>query len=379
MLRASYPGTVTTATDAVPVAVTVEVGQGGLAARSADGRAFEVAYVDLSLETGGFDGGFIFCRPRSGAFTLALSGGEVLSVLRGVPALHEELAKVRSENVRRGRWKLMSATALILVAVAVGVLVWQLPSILASQVKHLPTSVDKAIGDAAIESVAAGPTVTDPRVQGFLDAVVARLQTEAPHGFEFRVRVVRNAEVNAFALPGGHLVVLTGLLERATRAEQVYGVMAHELAHVTRRHSLRNMAHQVSTGLALQLLLGDLEGWTALGANLAVTAQQNEYSREQESDADAEGARMLAAAGLDPEGLVSFFMLLKDEPASELAGVMNWFSTHPEHDARIAHVRSVARQFPASARRPLDVDFAAVKAALRELGEGKEGVGAIPN
>ncbi len=141
-------------------------------------------------------------------------------------------------------------------------------------------------------------------------------------------------------------------------------MLGHEMAHVTLRHGMRNVAHSAGTWVGFSILVGDASAWLVLAGQMAAMAQQNSYSRVQEAAADEEGVRMLMAAGLDPEGLAEFFETLEEQPGSELAGAMNWISTHPDHRSRIDHVHELMKEFPAAELRPLESDWQAVRAAI---------------
>lgn len=351
-----------------PLAAEVTIEHGAIVARG--GGEHRIALDEVAIEAGGFDGDFVFCRPPDASFTIAVNDPRFVAMLaeHADDRVDAQLTKVAAHRRghRRGRWLGIGA---VLVGIALlALVVLSVPRLLAASVDALPASVDRQLGDAAIGEVAlAGAAVDDPIVTGFVEEIVDRLEPHAAlAGFDFRVRVVEGDEVNAFALPGGQMVVFTGLLRRAESADQIAGVLAHEMAHVTLRHGLRNVAHRAGLFLAIQLFLGDASGWVELAADAAVLARSNDYSREQESAADAEGVRMLAAAGLDPEGLAGFFRLLQAEPGSQLGGAMSWLSTHPAHEERIAHVREVMRVAPVAARRPLERDFAAVRRILAE-------------
>lgn len=363
---ATYAGTVVVGADA-PRTAQIHVRAEGLVATTDDGAEHAIVWSELALEAGGYEGDFIFCRPRAGGFTITTSAPGFVDAIRtaGSPIIGAELEKVRGQKRKRRTGGLISLAVFIVFLVAAGAFLWSLPGIVASSIEAVPTRIDAQMGAAAMsEMELPGPVVRDPVLQGFVEGVVGRLAPHAQGEWDFEVQIVDADVVNAFALPGGKMVVFTGLIDRATSPDQVAGVLAHEMAHVTRRHGMRNVAHQMGIALALRIFLGDVEGWTAMAAELAIMAKANDYSREQESDADAEGTRMLLAAGLDPEGLAQFFDIMKAEPGSEMGGAMSWLSTHPEHDARIAHVRELARTLPSAVRRPLEVDWPAVKAAL---------------
>jgi predicted Zn-dependent protease len=222
--------------------------------------------------------------------------------------------------------------------------------------------VDQQIGAAALKSMdLGGPQVEDPVVVEAIRSMVERL---APHaatpGLDFQVHVVDSSTVNAFALPGGTIVVYTGLIQEAEQADQVAGVLGHEMAHATLRHGVERIAQSLGLAAAAGLLLGDTEGLVAAGADLFQQSSINSYSREQESAADAEAVRMLHAAGIDPLALAQFFDTLKRQQG-DVPTAVSWMSTHPQHEARIASVRQQVDSLPARQYQPIDVDWADVQ------------------
>ena len=114
---------------------------------------------------------------------------------------------------------------------------------------------------------------------------------------------------------------------------------------------------------AAQLLFGDASGVIAIAAQGATLAVLTGYSRDMEREADAEGARMMAAAGLDPRGMIGFFTLLKAEPGSEMPEGLQWMSTHPQHEARIAALEALIPDLPRGEPAALDLDWGAVRRA----------------
>ncbi|MGE0784760.1 MAG: M48 family metallopeptidase [Sandaracinaceae bacterium] len=352
-----------------PIVVEIAVEDDGLVARG-EGEEARIAWGELRLTNGGFEGNTLFCRDASHRVTIASTEPALLAAIGAradVPSLAGELAKVtaqRKAHVRQGRAGIALAGIVVLsMVVSVLIVFVMAPRMLAAGVDGVPIRVDRELGDAAAEANDEGPAVDDPRVVGLVTGIVERLAPNAAvSGFEFRVRVVRSDAVNAYALPGGQIVVLTGLLEAATRAEQVAGVLAHEMAHVTLRHGIRNVAHQAGLMLAVSLLLGDQSGWVELATNAAMVAETNDYSRDQEAAADEEGVRMLVLAGIDPNGLAELFEILQREPGAEVPA---WLSTHPELASRIDHVHAMVRAADDVRFEALDPEaWASAKAAL---------------
>lgn len=357
---------------AIPVDVTVVATE--IVATSDAGERFVIPLAEVSVEAGGFDGEHVFLRNPGATLTIATDDPAIVTALEAHAdeRMRALLVSVGLHRKRHSRLRSLGIGAAVFavvgVVLGVGVALFVAPRLLAGSIEALPISIDRQLGDAASgELDSQGPAVEDPVVVGFIEEVVMRLEPHAATpGFEYRIRVVESAQVNAFALPGGQIVVFTGLIREAERPEQVAGVLAHEISHVTLRHGMRNLAHQAGLFVAASILFGDASGWVELAADAAILAQSNDYSRDQESAADEEGVRMLMAAGLDPTGLADFFRTLADQPGSELSGAMSWLSTHPDHASRIAHVEELARTLPAAPRRPLSVDWDAVQRAVAD-------------
>jgi predicted Zn-dependent protease len=162
------------------------------------------------------------------------------------------------------------------------------------------------------------------------------------------------------------MVVFTGLIAEAHEAEQVAGVLAHEMAHASLRHGLHRIGQSLGLATAIHLLLGDTRGLVAAGTELFQLASINSYSRDQENAADEEGVRMLHAAHIDPLALARFFETLKTEDG-DLPDAISWISTHPQHEARIAAIEDQLARLPKCDNQPLEVDWADVqRCVIRE-------------
>lgn len=339
----------------------IEMSTSGICAQTPDGKRFEVAYRECHLEVGGFSGRMVFCRNEDRTVTIFCEDRQFPAALSDAACgildqqLGDQFSRRRSES-RRG--------TLIGAAVLIGILLLLIGAFYGiragarAAVHAVPVSVDKEIGSMAFESMdLGGPEVTDPVVVGAMQSIVDRL---APHatldGMEFEVHVIDSPMVNAFALPGGKIVVFTGLIAKAGDAHQVAGILGHEMAHATLRHGLHRIGQALGLATAINVLLGDTQGLVAAGANLFQVASINSYSRDQENAADAEGVRMLHAASIDPIPLTQFFEKLQEEH-SDLPGVVSWISTHPQHEDRIAAIKAQLATLPPQEYRPIDIDW----------------------
>lgn len=183
--------------------------------------------------------------------------------------------------------------------------------------------------------------------------------------------IVDSPALNAFALPGGHVYVNRGLIERTRNVSELAGILAHEIGHVAARHGAENLQRQMRTRsmsrTMYQLILGrePLLDQEALDLGGALWAAQN--SRADEEEADRLAVDYLVASGVDPRGMLSLFSALWQEeqhlPGSEQ---VSWFSTHPGTAARMQATRMQIRALPAP-RTPLATNNDSYAAFLRRL------------
>jgi predicted Zn-dependent protease len=273
----------------------------------------------------------------------------------------------------RGRRKgLVWFAALMGISLAVILLVMSLPYVAVLLVDFLPRSVDQQLGDATAAQVQLGADVSDQTVTAAVHAIEARLEENVDaNGFKFEVRVVDNALVNAFALPGGTILITTGLLECAERPEQVAGVMAHEMAHVTLRHGLRSFMRGAGFIVMIRLFFGDEDSVANIMAQGAAVALILGHSREHESAADMEALRTMHAAALDGGALREMLVTMEMKAGSPSVDIPEWASTHPNVRSRADAIdAAVAAQEPRESRR-IDLDWAAVIGALRKHRRGQ--------
>lgn len=234
----------------------------------------------------------------------------------------------------------IAAVLLALGALALGVLA--LANHFADRlVEGVPEGADRALGDRSAELLALGSTpCPNPAALAYVERVAEPLLAALPdRRFEFRFRVVRSPEVNAFALPGGNVVVNSALLEAAESGDEVAAVLAHEIHHVTRRHGTARMLRELGASALLTLAFGGTE--VAVPARLAHDLASNAYDRAQEAEADRLGLELLARAGLDPRGMARFFERL----ARSAASPPELLSTHPDPGGRAAAAELAAASF----------------------------------
>ena len=215
------------------------------------------------------------------------------------------------------------------------------------------------------------------------DTAVDRFITELGHSMasrtsradlDWRFTVVNSPEVNAFALPGGFVYVNRGAIEQAERLDELAGIMGHEIGHVVRRHGVEQMQKAERRGVGLVLLCTLTHACRTIGGRVAIDvgsdALSAQYSQRDEAQADSEGVLNTVRAGIDPEGLPSFFQKLLDTQKERPGVVAAFFSTHPTDQSRISATRQqIARLDPVPGPRLKrdSPEFHAIQATVRAL------------
>ena len=161
---------------------------------------------------------------------------------------------------------------------------------------------------------------------------------------DYRFYIVNSAGVNAFALPGGHIYVTRGLIERTRTGPELAGILAHEIGHVVQRHGVDKLQRHLRTGSLVNVmydltLRGEPEILRHNSVRLAGMLWTASHSREDEQEADRLAVAYLVEMGVDPAGVVSLFQHLLEEERSDSGHVEGWFSTHPLTTQRIAETR----------------------------------------
>jgi len=225
----------------------------------------------------------------------------------------------------------------------------------------LSSNQESQIGRAIMRDIRnSGQIVEDPLINEYINVIgnkVAAQTNDGDHDYTFFV--IDDHRINAFALPGGYIGVHTGLLEATRSEDELAGVLAHEVAHVTQRHLARAIhANARQSILTTAIMLGALlAGAAGAGADImqagmvvaqgTAAQQQINFTRANEHEADRVGIAALADAGFDPYGMASFFdVMSRQNTRAPDERVPAFLMTHPVTTARIAEARDRARSYP---------------------------------
>jgi predicted Zn-dependent protease len=216
------------------------------------------------------------------------------------------------------------------------------------------------------------PQVRDPTVRAYVSSLGRELAGYADGAdYPYSFSVADDRELNAFAVPGGPIWINRGVLDAAGTESQVAGVLAHEIAHVSGRHTARQITKSLwATGLlfAVGVVARDSDDWRGQAVNLAamVTAGSvmTKFSRNDEKAADRAGVLLLEQAGYDPRGLLEFMEMLDAQQARSPNAVARFFATHPAPRDRVRHLGTIVG---AGGGRPDSPEFARVKRRLAHI------------
>lgn len=296
-------------------------------------------------QTQGFYSGEQVRLERGGEFSEALLVSDT-SFLTQLHQIAPELAtRFHKPAHRRRRARLVLIAALASMGVLAVLYLWGIPALAAFVASRVPVSWEERLGRSIVTHlVPPAMRCTDKTRTRVIDEIITVLTAPLPTSpFTIRVIVVNDSTINAFAVPGGYIVLYRGLLEKTQTAEELAGVLAHELQHIFKHHVTQALIQHVSTGLLLAAITGDTSRATAYGLESARLLGILRYSRQSEEEADAAGMRMLLESGIDPKGMIAFYELLT-KSTSETSSILKYLSTHPSTGDRIKNLKSLVEQ-----------------------------------
>jgi predicted Zn-dependent protease len=236
-------------------------------------------------------------------------------------------------RVRALRILVASAALLSLLALF---FTWGVDRIVDASVDLVPEEVERRLGSRLHETLVCEDAVArGDTLAAALEKCRRVLETfDARGSSHVTLTVIDNDDVvNAMALPGGHIILYGGILQLVDNEHELFGLLAHELAHVQLRHGLRHVARSTLIGFLFTALFGESTGVAALLVDNSALLLDLAYGRDEEREADAYAVEAVARAGFDPEGLLTLFDKLSRQKKLEIPEIV---STHPPTRERIA-------------------------------------------
>ncbi len=345
------------------------------------GKAISLPLDDLQLTLGGASDRLIFLmHPSVPSWRLYTSDRSLLSDpnLRDHPTLGPIVQKAR--RVRHKGWGLIAAVVLLLMAIPV-LMVTRMDWLSHRVAEQIPEAWEDQLADSALAQYKLSHQMLEdstakPLLQPLTGPLIEALQSRQ---YDYAFYISDDTSTNAFALPGGTVVIHTGLILRADSAEELLGVLAHEISHVTEQHGLRNVISTAGLYLVVSAVLGDASGLMATLASAAPFLLSQSYSREYERDADKKGHAFLTRDRIHPSGLATFFEKLMADENKRLASIedentreavkeaMGFLSTHPASEERIQYLKALP--IADQDYRNLEAEFIALQTAVKQFSE----------
>lgn len=340
---------------AARIEAAVSVSPESLLIRKPDGAVIEWKWKDVTQTQGFYENEPM--RLERGAEAIVLENRLfVLHLKKIAPKAASSLS-----GPSKGQRSTIKIAGLWLIAAGLVILLYLygIPGFAAVSVRFIPISWEEKLGDSIWDAWSKemreckGASATKSA-----EEILSLLDKNAPqHKYKFKVHVVDNNMINAFALPGGHIIIMSGLIESTQTPEELAGVLAHEMQHVLKRHATRGILQNLSTSMLITVISGD----TGSLAQAVQVMGQLRYSRSIEREADEGGLTLLLNAGVDPKGMIDFFGALEKKYGST-PGAFNYFSTHPLTEDRISYLK--ARILPGAKYAPLLPDVSWKRVSL---------------
>jgi predicted Zn-dependent protease len=289
----------------------------------------------------------VFAAPR---FVTFPNGWQLVCADQGA------LERLRSSSSTEGpvawlerRVGVAVAAVIATVALVAAAYFFGLPRLTEAVVARIPLERERQFGEASLAMLddrLMAPTDLDDETLAKVSAGFIALRSQLPQGGDIRleVRDARSAGPNAFALPGGMIVLTDQLVVTCTPDESI-AVLAHELGHVRHRHALRHVVQEFGVGVLAGVLGSDASSLSLSASSAPLILARAKYSQDFERQADAEGFDLMEKAGYSPELFASCLAKISKKAGRKDAGVLGYASTHPPDAERIARAHAAALEF----------------------------------
>ena len=330
-----------------------------------DGWRQTVTSASLTVQAGGFNDQQLMLHWTSSNGKWSAMTAEVADkqtfLTAAPPALGPQLAQwqKKAKAVER-RFRIGAGVIGLLVALPfllIGALIWQAPTLMGWVANKIPSSLEDDLGRMSTAQIkATSGLIEDGELVDMISTVGGRLTQGSRYKYHWYV--IKDDTINAFAMPGGYVVVHTGLLKSASSAEELAGVLAHEVQHVELRHSLQQIINQLGWTVIMSLAVGGADSSVWAGATQQLL--QLSFGREQESQADVAGLAALRRANINPQGMLSFFEKLSKQEGTTI----ELLSTHPASANRLETLRLAVNAGGVTPAPALPYDWSKIKLAI---------------
>lgn len=211
------------------------------------------------------------------------------------------------------------------------------------RLEKITEKTEKKLGDLLWESYSRKETeVKDLQVVNAVDSMVTSIcKANGIARSSIQLHVFDKSDVNAFAFPGGHLAVFTGLIKEMENPEELTGVISHEIAHIQLKHVMKKLTKEIGLSVLISIATGTGDG--AVIGDIVRTLSSTAFDRRLEKQADLAAIDYMAAARVNPLPMADFMDRLAEKEKSPESEYLSWMSTHPESAERAVYIREYGR------------------------------------
>jgi len=272
---------------------------------------------------------------------LSIRDQQLIDALQKTLSHHRVFGKAHT-RVLGNIWIKLAVIAGIILLLLLGVYLWLVPLLGERMAKGFSKEAEINLGEQMYQSVKQQYRI-DAQKTTILNEFYKQLHYEV--GYPVTITVVESNEMNAFAIPGGHIVVYDAILDQMKTPEELAALLGHEASHIALRHSLRNIFRSIARQMFISIIVGDQSGIASVVVNNADNLKGLQYSRSLETEADDNGLQLMEKSSINPQGMRRLMQLLqKESGGGEPAAFL---STHPVFKDRIQNIETQLKQLPA--------------------------------
>ena len=280
---------------------------------------------------------------------LEINGRQALNFILEMQAEQSKPWHKKSQTKEYGRNLLIFLGIAAVLVTAYFLIVPWMSEKLASTIS---VSTEQQLGNAVYDALDLSGQ-QDNEATAVLNEFFREMKVQTP--YTIRITVVKSDVVNAFALPGGNIVVYSALLKELKTYPELAALLSHEYTHVNNKHSTKSIFRQLGSRVFLSLLFGKFGNVTSIMVDQADKFKSLKYSRSLEKEADLEGLSLLRERKIDAEGFIGLFRHLRDSaPASAMP---EFLGSHPDIDKRIAYIREASKNWQTNENSQLKTIF----------------------
>jgi beta-barrel assembly-enhancing protease len=317
--------------------------------------AIEVNCADITMRIGGFEHDNFFLNwhdVNASAYSLKPASRDDIKFVmaHAPPVLKQQFSQWhRRRNTIRLVWSTLASLALISV-LSIILLWWQYDAVVSWVADQISIKHEVQLGNSVLEKIQAdGEIIKTGAAVETISKIGRRLSKDSAYQYQWYIQ--KDKSVNAFALPGGIIIINSALIEKVNNADEIAAVLAHEIQHVEQRHSLKGMIHSLGWAAGLMIVLGDVNAAAAIVIHQMGVMY---FGRDIEDEADRLGYQTLVRANVQPQGMVSLLQILEKQAGGKAP---EWLSSHPDINKRIQNIEQLIKEQPCTSCESLNIDL----------------------